>query len=149
MESKEIGEKSKMFAEFSRTKADDIQEAKELIQAYFYKGTIQTRIREAQFFFAKIRRKTGANVWGDNRVAEIFTGKTTRINGYELDVLRAMKRARQLAEARREYAAVNDDIARLEAMLSHTDEAFHGEAVAALGKVRRSLAGTGTEGAGE
>lgn len=124
-----------MEAVFSRTKTDDINEAKALLQELFYQGNLTTRVRDAQL---KLRR------WTTNRVAELFYGKASRVDAFELETLRAMKRARQMSEARREYAAVNDDIARLEALLTEGDAPFHSETLTALGTIRRALDRPGT-----
>lgn len=123
-----------MSEAFSRTKADDIQEAKELLQELFFQGNLCARVRDAQRALRK---------WSTNRVEEIFSGKARRVDAYELLTLRALKEAKliregkRLRDARRAHAEFNEETERLAEMFAYGDEDFARPEIEA----RRSVAG--------
>jgi hypothetical protein len=126
--STKYGEKSSMYEACAYNRDTDVKEASELMQSIFTKGTIGARLFDAE----------RALRWGRNRVLEIFKGKARRIEGFEKDQLRAL-RARQLEaaliEARHDHTKFIAETARLEAMLTSQDAAFHGPEIEA----RRAL----------
>lgn len=139
-------ENSTMYEACARTRNDDIREASELMQALFTRGTIGARIVAARRSLKK---------WGGNRVFEIFTGKARRIEGFELETLRAMRAAKlsadaaALAEARKAHAEFAAETERLAALCFHTDENFYRDQIEARRFIARGMGVPGTDGAGE
>lgn len=98
---------------------------------------------------AAVARKLG---WSRSRTISIWYGEARRIDAREMDQLRAARDARRLQEASHEYRELRARIARLEAALAITDEAFHRPHVDALQQSMgglRVLDRPGTGGAGE
>lgn len=127
------GEVSPLSDSFALDRHTSLQEARATLEELFTRGTVVQRVSEAH---AKLRKWS----WSYNRVDEMFRGKAARIEAHEMDHIRALKKAREIAEAKDEFSQLRARIARLETALAVADEEFHQPHVEAL---RGAVSGLG------
>lgn len=120
---------------FNRKKSmSDTLYAQNLFSEAFPKwryGSVKAMVREAHTFI-------GRRVVKDftyRRARSIWEGKARRIDGEELDALRAAV----FEETRREQRELRARLGALDEMLARVDEAFHGETLAAIREQTRGL----------
>lgn len=119
----------------ARVMRSDTVYAKELFEEGFplwRHGSVKAMINEAQKFISKRVEKQFTH----RRARSIWEGTARRVDGIEIDALRAAK----IEEMRREQREARSRLASLDAMLANVDEAFHRETLAAL---REQAAGLG------
>lgn len=115
-------------------------EASETLQRLFTKGSLGSRIRDARKVLCSKPFE-----WTRNRVFDVFLGKDwVVVHGHEIDHLRYLRRQREIEEAKNEQQEIDvlrARLARLEAALTISDEAFHRPQIEALRGAPRGLGG--------